>query len=395
MDGLNLSELLFRVKKSISAALPGRFWVRAEVRSVGERTGGHCYLDLADKNDEGLVSAQAKGIIWSSTWRVLKPYFIKETGGALEPGMNILFHAQVQFSEVYGLSLIIDDLDPSYTVGELEIKRLKTIERLKSEGMMEMNSSLELPRLPRRFAVISSSGAAGWGDFRKHLGENEFGFRFNVVLYEAPMQGAEAPAGIVSALDRIMADVNDGASFDAVMIMRGGGSVGDLSCYDDYELCANIAQYPLPVMTAVGHDRDYHICDMVSCVAVKTPTALADYILDIFMTEDEMISSFAGRLMMAVKGKTAAAMSGLDLYLHRVRSGVASRFLVEKNKLDVLEMAVRKNDPASLLQAGYSLVRKNGEVVSSVRDVTEDSELDVVLKDGILKCRVVNVEKFS
>jgi len=395
MDGLSLTELLSRVRKGIASSFPGRYWIRAEIRSVSEKPGSHCYFDLADKNEAGMVSAQARGIIWASSWKILKPYFIKETGNVPEAGMNILFHAQVQFTEVYGLSLIIDDLDPSYTVGELELKRLRTIERLKSEGMMEMNSTLELPRLPRRFAVISASGAAGWGDFRRHLEENEFGFRFSIVLYEAPMQGADAPAGIIDAMDRIIRDVESGSFFDAVLLMRGGGSVGDLSCFDDYDLCANIAQYPLPVMTAVGHDRDYHVCDMVSCVSVKTPTALADYILEIYMSEDEMISSLSGRLLAAVKGKISAALSGLELYRQRVMSSVASRFLKERNRLDLIEVTVRKNDPSELFRSGYSMVRRHGVTISSVADAGKDSDIEVILKDGILKCRVEDVEKFS
>jgi len=394
MDGLKLGDLLSRVRKSLSSAFSGRFWVRAEVRSVSERTGSHCYLDLADKDDSGLVCAQAKGIIWASSWKILKPYFIKETGGSIGPGMNILFHAQVQFSEVYGFSLIIDDLDPTYTVGELELQRLRTIERLRSEGMMEMNTSLELPRLPRRFAVISSSGAAGWGDFRKHLDENEFGFSFRMTLYEAPMQGSDAPSGIVAALDSIMEDVGSGAGYDAVLIMRGGGSVGDLSCFDDYELCANIAQYPLPVLTAVGHDRDYHVCDMVSCVSVKTPTALADYVLNIFMSEDEMLSVLSNRLMSAVKGKVSAAASGLNLYGQRIRSAVASRFLKERNRLDLMEVIIRKNNPAELFKSGYSMVRMGGTVISSVENVENNAALEIILKDGLLKCHVDEIEKF-
>ncbi len=392
---MSLCELLSRVRNCLSSSFSGRYWIRAEVRSISERTGSHCYMDLADKDVSGSVSAQAKGIIWASTWRVLKPFFIKETGCAVEPGMNILFHAQVQFSEVYGFSLIIDDLDPSYTVGELELKRLRTIERLKTEGMMDMNSSLNLPRLPGRFAVISSSGAAGWGDFRKHLHENEYGFHFVTALYEAPVQGADAPAGIIAAMDRILADVESGTVYDAVMIMRGGGSVSDLSCFDDYDLCANIAQYPLPVMTAIGHDRDYHVCDMVSCVSVKTPTALADYILDIFLAEDEMLDSLAGRLVMAVKGKLSAERSGLELLKQKIKSAVSARYSAERSRLDILELYVKKNNPAELMKSGYSLVRAEGKVLTSVKNMEVGSEVEVMLKDGILICNVAEIQNLK
>lgn len=392
MDGLSLCELLSRVRNCLSSSFSGRYWIRAEVRAISERTGSHCYMDLADKDASGKVNAQAKGIIWASSWRILKPFFFKEAGCHLEQGMNILFRAQVQFSEVYGFSLIIDDLDPSYTVGELEQKRLKTIERLKTEGMMDMNSSLKLPRLPRRFAVISSSGAAGWGDFKKHLYENGSVFHIVTTLYEAPVQGVDAPGGIIDAMDRIMADVESGTVYDAVLILRGGGSVGDLSCFDDYDLCANIAQYPLPVMTAVGHDRDYHVCDMVSCVSVKTPTALADFILEAFLSEDEMLDSLAGRLLQAVRSRVSLEFSGLELLKHKMAAAVSARFSAELSRLDMLELSVRKNNPAELMKSGYSLVRAGGKVLVSVDDVSVGSDVEVMLKDGILVCSVSKIQ---
>jgi len=392
--GIGLNELMGRVHRSVSASFPQRYWVRAEVRSISEKPGSHCYLDLADKGGDGVMNAQARGIVWASSWRILRPYFVKETGRAIEAGMNILVHVQVNFSELYGLSLIIDDIDPSFTVGELELVRQRTIARLREEGMMDMNSTLQLGVLPRRFAVVSSSTAAGYGDFRRHLLENGYGFRFELRLYEAPMQGSEAPSGIVDALDRILADQGGGREkFDAVMIMRGGGSVADLSCFDDYMLCASVAQYPLPVMTAVGHDRDYHVCDMVSAVSVKTPTALADYVLEIFVAQDEMLLSLASRLVMSLRGRMASESARVETLRQRALSAVRARFAAECSRVDMLEMRCKRNNPQELMKCGYSLVRKGGQVLSSVRDVAVGDETEVMLQDGVLICNVLSVNK--
>lgn len=391
-SGICLYELMERVHECVTTAFPQRYWVRTEVRAVSGKPGGHCYLDLADKGDDGVMNAQARGIVWASSWRILSPYFVKETGRELAAGMNILIHVQVNFSELYGLSLIIYDIDPSYTVGELELVRQRTIARLREEGMMDMNSTLEVPALPRRFAVVSSSTAAGYGDFCRHLLENAYGFAFSLRLYEAPMQGADAPSGIVDALDRILADTDSGAEvFDAVMILRGGGSVADLSCFDDYELCANVAQYPLPVMTAVGHDRDYHVCDMVSAVSVKTPTALADYIIGIYVTHDEMLLSLASRLVMSLKGRMASENARMESLRLRISAAIRARFAVENSRMDMLEMRCNRNNPAQLMKCGYSLVRKDGKVLSSVSGVDVGDEMEVMLRDGVLKCSVMGI----
>jgi len=388
--GIGLYELMRRVRNSVTSAFPQRYWVRAEVRAISEKYGSHCYLDLADKGDDGVMNAQVRGIVWASSWKVLRPYFEKATGRGIEAGMNILIHVQVNFSELYNLSLIIDDIDPSYTVGELELVRQRTIARLSEEGMMDMNSTLQIPVPPRSLAVISSSAAAGWGDFCRHLQENVYGFRFSLRLYEAPMQGADAPSGIVDALDRILADCSSGEeSFDAVMIMRGGGSAADLSCFDDYTLCANVAQYPLPVMTAVGHDRDYHVCDMVSAVSVKTPTALADYLLDIYIAQDEMLLSLASRLVMSLKGRMASGNAHVESLRQRAVSAVRARFAAEYARVDMLEMRCRRNNPQELMKSGYSLVWKDGQVLSSVRDVAVGDEAEVMLRDGVLRCKVL------
>ena len=272
---IDLLELQTRLKKGVELLFPNRLWIKAEVSAVKARSGGHCYLELSQSDESGLV-AKVNAIIWSSKYRFIAPYFESVTGSSLQEGMVVLVEVQVNFSQLYGLSLIINDIDPEFSLGVKELERQQTIERLQKEGLMELQKELALPVLPYSFAVISASDAAGYRDFVRHLDENPYGFKVALQLYPALMQGVECPESIISALDAIM---DSGKEYDAVLILRGGGSKLDLACFDDYQLAAVIAQYPLPVLTAIGHDQDFHVCDMVAHGYVKTPTALADFIL--------------------------------------------------------------------------------------------------------------------
>lgn len=393
-EGITLYDLQKRVKGCLESGFPHSYWVKGEISAVKTNYSGHCYIDLIDKDDSGAdVRAKGHAIVWNSSWKVLRPYFVGATGRELSVGMNVLVKAQVQYSELYGLSLIVYDIDPSFTVGEAELRRREVINRLREEGMFDMNSTLELPALPRSFAVVSSETAAGYRDFMKHLHENSFGFKFHTKLYSAPMQGGAAPAGIVEALDGVMEDVEGGTeSFDAVLILRGGGSAVDLSCFDDYDLCANVAQFPLPVMVAVGHDQDYHICDMVASTSVKTPTALADFILDIFAQEEAMLSSLSSRLAMALNNKFSVENSRLQVLHRSLVHKLEHFFVVRANTLDLLEQRVNRGDPATLLQGGYCVAEVGGERVVSVRQVQCGSKLNLLLKDGCLECRVEHME---
>ena len=278
----SLFDLQQKLKKGVECLFPKRIWIRAEVSAVKARNGGHCYLELSQSDDSGLV-AKTNAVIWSSKYRFIAPYFESVTGSPISEGMVVLVEVQVNYSELYGLSLVVNDIDPEYSVGVKELERQKTIERLQKEGLMDMQEGLALPALPYRLAVVSAEDAAGYRDFMRHLHENPYGFGFDTVLYPALMQGAGCPESIIDALDRIM---EDGGGFDAVLVLRGGGAKLDLACFDDYALAAVIAQYPLPVLTAIGHDQDYHVADMVAHTYLKTPTALADFFLDIYEDED-------------------------------------------------------------------------------------------------------------
>ena len=255
-DIVDLYELQTRLKEGVERTFPEKVWLKAEISAVKARPGGHCYLELSQSGDGGLV-AKAQAIIWSSKYRILSPFFESVAGSPISEGMLVLVRVQVNFSQLYGLSLIIDDIDPSWSLGEKEKERLRTIARLKEEGLMGLQKELALPSLPYRLAVVSAPDAAGYRDFMRHLHENDYGFVFSTELFPALMQGAGAAVSMSAAIDAAEAS---GEKFDALLILRGGGAKLDLACYDDYVLASRIARCSLPVLTAVGHDQD------VACV---------------------------------------------------------------------------------------------------------------------------------
>ncbi|MDY3227849.1 MAG: exodeoxyribonuclease VII large subunit [Candidatus Cryptobacteroides sp.] len=364
---IDLFTLQTEVRQSLESSFPARVWVRAEVSAVKVRGGGHCYLELSQSDESGLV-AKASAIIWASRYRVLGPYFESVAGSQLQPGITVLLRVQVNYSQLYGFSLIVDDIDASCTLGEKEKERLATIERLKKEGLLDRQKSLEMTALPYRLAVVSAPDAAGYRDFERHLKGNAYGFVLETVLYEAVMQGASAPESISDALK---AAASAEKPFDAVLVLRGGGSNLDLSCFDDYSLASAIATCPVPILTAVGHDQDFHICDMVAWRYVKTPTALADTFIEIYADEDQYISSFAGRL------KTA--------FLNKI-SLMGSR-------VDVLESRIAGADPRRILSRGYALVVDDGGVVmKNAAGHSAGDNVKVMFADGTLDCRVTGIQ---
>ena len=382
-DFIDLLALQSRLKEGVESLFPNRIWVRAEVSAVKARSGGHCYLELSQSDEKGLV-AKTNAIIWSSRYRFIAPYFESVTGSPLQEGMVILVQVQVNYSELYGMSLIVNDIDPEYSVGVKEQERLKTIQRLQEEGLMGLQKELELPLLPYDLAVISAEDAAGYRDFMRHLSENPYGFEVNPVLFPALMQGADCPASIISALDLIM---EDDRSWDAVLILRGGGARLDLACYDDYRLAAVIAQYPLPVLTAIGHDQDYHVCDMVAHEYLKTPTALADYILDIYEGEDERLSSLETRMRLAVSNRLYREEALLDSLAARVRGGFALKIAAMESALQVLQARIEAADPRRILERGYALATDSrGVVLKSAFGQCHGDRVSVMFSDGSLDC---------
>ena len=387
-DFIDLLTLQSKLKEGVELLFPKRIWVKAEVSAVKARNGGHCYLELSQSSDKGLV-AKSSAIIWSSKFRFIAPYFESVTGSPLQEGMVVLVQVQVNYSELYGMSLIIDDIDPEYSLGVKELERQKTIERLQKEGLMGLQKGLELPLLPYRLAVISAEDAAGYRDFMQHIHENPYGFAVKPTLFPALMQGADCPASIISALDAVM---DSGQPWDAVLILRGGGAKLDLACFDDYSLAAVIAQYPLPVLTAIGHDQDFHVCDMVAYEFLKTPTALADYILDIYQCEDERVSTLETRIRLGMTNRLYREEALLDSLAARVKGAFQLKVAAMEAALNMLQARIEAADPRKILQRGYVLATDaDGVVLKGVAGRSAGDRVSMMFADGVLECTVDSV----
>lgn len=387
---IDLLELQTRLKQGVECLFPSRLWIKAEISAIKVRSGGHCYMELSQSDSKGLT-AKAGAIIWSSRYRFIAPYFESVTGTSLQEGMTVLVEVQVNYSQLYGMSLIINDMDPEYSLGAKELERQRTIERLVREGLMGLQKDLELPHLPRALAVISAEDAAGFRDFMRHLHDNPYGFKVDTELFPALMQGTECPRSIVAALDAVN---ESGKEFDAVLILRGGGAKLDLACFDDYELAAVIAQYPLPVLTAIGHDQDHHVCDMVAHEYLKTPTALADFILEMFEDEDARLSSFQTRMKLAFSSRLAVMDASLMQLKGRIRGGMNMKISLLESSVEVLKTRIEAADPRRILERGYALaVDRDGVVLKSASGRCEGDLVSVRFADGRLDCRVEHIVK--
>ncbi|MBP5172174.1 MAG: exodeoxyribonuclease VII large subunit [Bacteroidales bacterium] len=385
MEYMDLLTLQSTIKDGLTELFPEKVWVKAEIAAVQARMNGHCYLDLVQSED-GRQLAKVKAVIWKSKYPLLRAFFKDATGKELEVGQQVLVLAEVNYSELYGLSLVVDDINPEFTVGDAELRKQQTIKMLQEEGMMDLQQELVLAVIPYKLAVISAPDAAGFGDFKRHLTENQYGFYFEVDLFPATMQGDSAPESIADALGaveaagcvkgtkgRATAAGGTGSKhpgYDAVLILRGGGSNLDLACFDDYGLALAIAQCPIPVFTAIGHDRDYHVADMVAYRFVKTPTALADEFIQMYMAEDERIGSLGARLARAFAAKIQQRLSALD----------------------ELDRRIKAADPRAVLSRGYTLaVDANGRVIKSAAAVKAGDSISIMLSDGILTARIEKV----
>ena len=385
---LELTELLARVKEGVEEAFPDRYWVKAEIGSWSPRANGHCYLNLT-QSEKGKPVADIRAMIWKWQFPQLKAFFEQETGQTLQAGITVLVRVQVNFSEMFGISLFIDDIDPAFTVGEQALAKKKAIEKLTAGGYLEMQQELALPRLPYRLAVITSKTAAGYGDFRRHLLENEAGYAFQLDLYEALMQGEQAPASMISALLEAQEQ-----PYDAILILRGGGSEMDLACFDDYDLAVAIATCPVPVVTAIGHDRDFHIADLVANRFVKTPTALADLFLDAYAAEDALLDDLETRVRRAVAERVNAMVRKVDALAQRLRFTAGARIDRELAALALKEALIKSSDPRKILSMGYALVTDpGGKVLKGVAPLAVGDRIGVRFADGAVKATVEEVKK--
>ena len=332
---IELLELQTRIKEGVAEAFPGRYWVKAEIASWSPRSNGHCYLSLTQSRG-GKPIAESRAMIWKWNYTRLTHYFEEATGEKLRPGITVLVKVQVAFSELYGMSLYIEDIDAAFTLGAQALERKRAIERLEKSGHMEMQKELAIPDIPQRLAVITSKTAAGYQDFRNHLLQNPEGYAFSLDLYEALMQGEQAPSSIMAA---ILEASEKG--YDAILILRGGGSETDLQCFDSYELGVVIAECPIPVVTAIGHDKDVHIADMVAHASVKTPTALADLFLDAMMAQDEALDCIETRIGQGISQLLASAQKRLDDVFGHVRVGLVRSYSGAARQMDSAAAAVR------------------------------------------------------
>lgn len=424
IPSISLLELSLQVKESLKQSFSQAVWIRAEISELHEKYNDHAYFELIEKDSESdRIIAKAKATCWASTYRLLKPFFESTTGEYLSAGMKVLINCTVEFHEMYGFSLNVRDIDPTYTIGDLAKRKLEILRKLENEGVLSMNKNLAFPLLPQRIAIISSSSAAGYGDFLHQLTHNSNGFVFYPKLFPAVMQGDDAQKSILDALDKVFT-CNE--TFDVVVIIRGGGATADLNCFNSYELAVHCTQFPLPVLVGIGHLRDETVLDVVAHESLKTPTAVAEYLIkrisetyETLLYAQQQIIFLANQQLQNEKHKLIRTLrqlsSGekefiynqtlaLNAVLHQLKRlrekqtklktttlntrsqelhGKFHLYLTyKKNTLALLEKEVELLTPQNLLRRGYSLTLRNGEIVHSVSQVKTGDQLITKVHDG-------------
>ena len=381
-----LSQLNKMVRDAIDMQLPDEYWVEAELSECREHNG-HCYLELIEKDEHtNTPVARASAKCWRQTWLMVKPYFERTTGEPLRTGMKVLLKVYAQFHEAFGFSWIVTDIDPNYTLGDMARKRLEIIRQLKEEGVFDLQRELRIPLFAKRIAVISAEHAAGYGDFCRQLEDNEDGFRFEVTLFPAIMQGEQVEQSIIAALERIYA-LN--TSFDVVVIIRGGGATADLSGFDTLALAENVAQFPLPVITGIGHERAESILDMVAHTRVKTPTAAAALLIDHLRQVLERINSAQQRITTAIFQRIANQKMRLT-NLQTLLPALVQRNLAEaRHRIEMLELLLKSHDPQRLLSRGYSITLLNGRAVRDPQQLKAGDVLETRVEKGTIKSTVL------
>ncbi|MFN8258640.1 MAG: exodeoxyribonuclease VII large subunit [Bacteroidales bacterium] len=449
---LGLSELILKIKGVISDKFFETYWILAEIGDIKYNRNGHAYLELIEKDKKSeRITAKANATIWNYTLRMLKPYFETTSGIELTAGIKILISVAVEFHELYGFSLNIRDIDPAYTLGDIEKKRLEIIERLENEGVAGMNKEIELPVVCQRIAVISSETAAGYQDFIKQLAGNNFGYVFYTSLFPALMQGDQTESTIISALDRVF---ESNQNFDCVVIIRGGGSRADLMWFDNYNLAYYITQFPLPVIAGIGHEKDFSIVDMVSHTSLKTPTAVAEFFISkaaefenrldwIFGSVAEIASGFcinqteklqdlsqnlnanvqktiynessrirlsAQKLLFFTKTLQSKSKDNLKHLVTDLDYTIRNRFKSDKKdirqftikllsfqkiqirrhrmKLGYLENSIGHFDPKNVLKKGYSITRHKGKVLKNKELVKKGDTIETTLYNGTISSTI-------
>ena len=367
------------VRDAIEMQLPDEYWVEAELSECRER-GGHCYMELIEKDEQtNTPVARASAKCWRQTWQVLQPHFERVTGQPLHAGLKVLLRVYAQYHEAYGFSWIVTDIDPTYTIGDMARKRQEIIRQLKEEGVFDLQRELRIPLFAQRIAVISAAGAAGYGDFCRQLEDNEYGFRFEVTLFPAIMQGEQVEKSIIAALNNIYAQGQK--SYDCVVIIRGGGATADLSGFDTLALAENVAQFPLPIITGIGHDRDESIIDMVSNTRVKTPTAAAALLIDNLRQVWERLNlaqqriSMAGHIIIDARHRIEMLQQQLAMAIERLMTN-------QKHRLSQIELLLQSYDPQLLLRRGYSITLHHGRAVRDPQQLQAGDEIETRVEKG-------------
>ena len=423
---LTLYELNNLVREVIECEMPNEYWVEAELSECRE-SRGHCYLELIEKDEQSATPiAKASAKCWASKWMLIRPYFERTTGQRLHAGMKVLLKVYAQFHEAYGFSWIVTDIDPTYTLGDMARKRQEIIRQLKEEGVFDLQKSLELPVFCQRIAVISSETAAGYGDFCNQLADNPYGFQFRTHLFPTIMQGESVEQSIIAALNRINDTYDD---FDCVVIIRGGGATSDMSGFDTLALAENVANFPLPIITGIGHDRDESILDMVSHTRVKTPTAAAALLIDhlkavldmlndsqehltrcaqqkittlnaqlstlseaiprlfsIVRTRQEArLDALYQRLLLRIQQKAVSHQADISHLSQRLLTSLERRLTSECHRLEMMGEKVRVLDPTLLLKRGYSITFFKGKAVKDPLQLKKGDEIETRIEKGTIK----------
>ncbi len=452
VEKLSLTELQLIIKDSLYLALPDMYWVTAEISEIRENYAGHCYLELIEKHqDEKNIRARVKAVIWSKRFGFLKSYFENITGESLKEGLKILVKVKIEYHEVYGLSLVISDIDPSFTLGEMALKRQLIIKKLEDEGVLTMNRELDFPLLPQRVAVVSSKNAAGYEDFINHLTGNIHGYTFYTTLFETAMQGTDTETSIINALDKIASRIS---FFDVAVIIRGGGSQTDLSWFDNYNIAFHITQFPIPVITGIGHEKDLSVTDMVAFKSLKTPTAVADFLVEcVNDTENHLIDlstaisentrliiehnnriietckmklipvarimisdikeQLSGQIIKMINtgkefivsaGKTPAdqrsrlqsvalaLVSGNKTHLEQIHQNLkifTTSILIGSNtRISGFDKTLKILNPDNVLRRGYTITSLNGKILKKCDILRKDDLIDTKFSDGSVRSRV-------
>ncbi len=425
-ESISLLEFNARVKRLLSSPDVQRCWVTVEMSDVAVR-GGHCYMELVQKDETNTrILAKNRGVIWANAFPRLKYEFESTTGMAFKSGLKLMVEASANYHEQYGLSLVISNINPEYTLGGMAMKRREILNRLAQEGIIDMNKELAFPDVPQRIAVVSAEGAAGYGDFMNQLQNNQFGLQFYTHLFSAMMQGERTAPTVIDALNRI----NECRElFDCVVIIRGGGATSDLHCFDDYLLAASVAQFPLPVIVGIGHERDVTVLDDVAAMRVKTPTAAAEWLISRGETALARIGELSNAVVNVVSGYVARANEQLAYYgstiplvarnmvdaansrlsnlgqaiplavnnritasrtqllylFQSMKQAGEQRLLRENMHLQALEDKVQILSPQNTLRRGYALTLRDGKVVTRVGDLKTGDSITTMLADGEVK----------